>query len=71
MSLADMVLHSRFDKKDIEKESKVIIGEISMSKDAPNELVGMILDELLWPAPPAGTRCRRNQFSLSKRWGAS
>ena len=32
--LADMVLHSRFEKRDIEKERKIIIEEISMSKDA-------------------------------------
>jgi predicted Zn-dependent peptidase len=51
--LSDMVLHPRFDKKDIEKERK-IIEEISMSKDAPNQLVGMILDELLWPDHPLG-----------------
>jgi len=25
-----------------------------MSKDAPNQLVGMILDELLWPDHPLG-----------------
>ena len=52
--LADMVLHSRFDKKDIEKERQIIVEEISMSKDAPNQLVGMILDELLWPDHPLG-----------------
>jgi predicted Zn-dependent peptidase len=52
--LADMVLHSRFEKRDIEKERKIIIEEISMSKDAPNQLVGMILDELLWPDHPLG-----------------
>ena len=52
--LADMVLHSRFDRKDIEKERHIIVEEISMSKDAPNQLVGMILDELLWPDHPLG-----------------
>ena len=52
--LADMVLHSRFDRKDIEKERQIIVEEISMSKDAPNQLVGMILDELLWPDHPLG-----------------
>jgi predicted Zn-dependent peptidase len=52
--LADMVLHSRLDKKDIEKERHIIVEEISMSKDAPNQLVGMILDELLWPDHPLG-----------------
>jgi predicted Zn-dependent peptidase len=52
--LTDMVLNSRFDKKDIEKERQIIVEEISMSKDAPNQLVGMILDELLWPDHPLG-----------------
>ena len=52
--LSDMVLHSRFEKKDIEKERQIIVEEISMSKDAPNQLVGMILDELLWPDHPLG-----------------
>jgi predicted Zn-dependent peptidase len=52
--LADMVLHSRFGRKDIEKERQIIVEEISMSKDAPNQLVGMILDELLWPDHPLG-----------------
>ena len=52
--LADMVLHSRFEKNDIEKERQIIVEEISMSKDAPNQLVGMILDELLWPDHPLG-----------------
>ena len=52
--LTDMVLHSRFEKMDIEKERQIIVEEISMSKDAPNQLVGMILDELLWPDHPLG-----------------
>jgi predicted Zn-dependent peptidase len=52
--LADMVLHSRFEKKDIEKERHIIVEEISMSKDAPNQLVGMMIDELLWPDHPLG-----------------
>jgi predicted Zn-dependent peptidase len=52
--LADMVLNSRFDLQDIEKERHIIVEEISMSKDAPNQLVGMLLDELLWPNHPLG-----------------
>jgi predicted Zn-dependent peptidase len=52
--LADMLLHSRFEKKDIEKERQIIVEEISMSKDAPNQLVGMMIDELLWPDHPLG-----------------
>jgi predicted Zn-dependent peptidase len=52
--LTDMILKSRFEKKDIEKERQIIVEEISMSRDAPNQLVGMILDELLWPDHPLG-----------------
>ena len=52
--LADMLLHSRFDEQDIEKERHIIMEEISMSKDDPSQVVGMILDELLWPDDALG-----------------
>jgi predicted Zn-dependent peptidase len=50
--LSDMVLYSRFEQKDIEKERHIIAEEISMSKDDPSQVVEMILDELLWPGHP-------------------
>jgi predicted Zn-dependent peptidase len=52
--LSDMVLNSRFEPNDIERERKVIIEEISMSRDSPNQLVGVLIDELLWPNHPLG-----------------
>ena len=52
--LADMLMHSRFDEQDIEKERHIIMEEISMSKVDPSQVVGMILDELLWPDNPLG-----------------
>jgi predicted Zn-dependent peptidase len=52
--LADMLLHSRFDSQDIEKERQVIMEEISMSYDSPAQRVGLLIDELLWPAHPLG-----------------
>ena len=52
--LADMLLNSRFDPEDIERERQVIIEEINMSKDAPPHQVGMLIDELLWPNHPLG-----------------
>jgi predicted Zn-dependent peptidase len=52
--LADMLLHSRFDLKDIESERRVIIEEINMERDAPAHLVDLLIDELLWPAHPLG-----------------
>ena len=52
--LTDMLLHSRFDPQEIEKERRVIIEEISMSKDSPAQQVNMLIDDLLWPKHPLG-----------------
>ena len=52
--LADVLLHSRFDPQDIEKERQVIIEEINMSRDSPPQQVAMLIDELLWPNHPLG-----------------
>ncbi|GAI05750.1 unnamed protein product, partial [marine sediment metagenome] len=52
--LADMLLHSKFDPADIERERQVIIEEINMGKDSPSQLVNMLIDELLWPEHPLG-----------------
>jgi len=52
--LADMLINSRFDPEDIEREREVIIDEIHMIKDSPYQRVGMLIDELLWPDHPLG-----------------
>lgn len=52
--LADMLLHSKFDPQDIEKERQIIIEEINMSMDSPQQRVDMLIDELLWPEHPMG-----------------
>jgi predicted Zn-dependent peptidase len=52
--LSDLLLHSRFDSKDIEKERQVIIEEINMNLDMPQQRVNMLIDELLWPEQPLG-----------------
>jgi predicted Zn-dependent peptidase len=52
--LADILLHSQFDPKDIESERQIIIEEINMVKDSPSQLVNMLIDELLWPNHPLG-----------------
>ena len=52
--LVDMLLHSRFDPEDIERERRVIVEEINMSKDSPPQQVAMLIDELLWPNHPLG-----------------
>ena len=52
--LVDMLLNSRFDPADIEKERQVIIEEINMSNDSPPQRVAMLIDGLLWPEHPLG-----------------
>jgi len=52
--LVDMLLHSKFDSQDIERERQVIIEEINMDKDSPSQRVDMLIEELLWPGHPLG-----------------
>jgi len=46
--LSDMFFNSRFEEKDIEVEKKVILEEIGMYEDSPEELVHDILSETVW-----------------------
>ncbi|MEA3253359.1 MAG: pitrilysin family protein, partial [Chloroflexota bacterium] len=52
--LSDILLNSRFDSADIDKERQVIIEEINMNLDLPQQRVGMLVDDLLWPDQPLG-----------------
>ncbi len=46
--LGDMILNSKFDENDIEREKEVINEEIDMYLDAPEELVHDALEEAVW-----------------------
>jgi len=52
--LVDMLLNSRFDPEDIERERQIIIEEMNMVKDSPSQQASMLIDELLWPRHPLG-----------------
>ncbi|HEY4711682.1 MAG TPA: pitrilysin family protein [Dehalococcoidia bacterium] len=52
--LSDILLNSRFDNKEIEREREVINEEIKMNLDLPQQRVNMLIDELLWPEQPLG-----------------
>ncbi len=52
--LTDMLRHSRFDPVDIEKEKGVIIDELNDAMDHPDDRVGVLIDEVLWPDQPLG-----------------
>jgi len=63
--LVDMLLHSKFDPVDIERERQVIIEEIHMTKDSPSQQANMLIDELLWPGHPLGRDIAGSKESMS------
>lgn len=63
--LGDMLLNSKFDPEEIERERQVIIDEIHMIKDSPAQRVGMLIDELLWPDHPLGRDIAGNTDSVT------
>lgn len=52
--LTDMLYHSKFDEKEIEKEKGVIVEEINMYRDLPQAYVEEVMKELLWGKQPLG-----------------
>jgi len=52
--LSDLLLNSRFDNKNIKQERQVIMEEINMNLDLPQQRVNALIDELLWPEQPLG-----------------
>lgn len=52
--LSDMFYNSKFADKDINTERKVILEEIGMYEDSPEELVHDILSETVWHGHPLG-----------------
>jgi len=52
--ITDLIRRPLFREEDIEKERQVIIEEINMSLDSPQQRVGMILDAMMWPDKPLG-----------------
>lgn len=52
--LADMLLNSKLDEQELEKERGVIIEEINMTLDRPSDWVHQLASELIWPDHPLG-----------------
>jgi predicted Zn-dependent peptidase len=52
--LGDMLLHSKFDGEEIEREKGVILEEMAMYRDLPQRYVGTVYDELLYGDTPLG-----------------
>jgi predicted Zn-dependent peptidase len=52
--LADMLLHSRFDAEEIDREKGVIVEEINMYQDTPRDMIGQVHDDVRWGKTPLG-----------------
>lgn len=52
--LGDLICHSRFDLDDIEKERRVILQEIAMIEDNPEELIHDQFSNSFWAGHPLG-----------------
>lgn len=52
--LGDMFMNSLFDAEDLEKERRVILDEIDMYEDSPEDLVQEQLQRIVWDPHPLG-----------------
>ncbi|HEU4479502.1 MAG TPA: pitrilysin family protein [Pyrinomonadaceae bacterium] len=52
--LSDLVSQPRFDQQDLERERKVILEEIKMVEDTPDELLGELFNAAYFPNHPLG-----------------
>ena len=52
--LADMLANPRFDEGDLKREQSVIIEEMKMIEDTPDELLGELLNAAYFPDQPLG-----------------
>ncbi|SHE58197.1 Predicted Zn-dependent peptidase [Desulfofundulus australicus DSM 11792] len=64
--LQDMLFHSRFDSGDIERERNVILEEIKMYEDAPDELVHDVFATTIWQGHELGRPIIGNAEVISR-----
>ncbi len=64
--LADMYFNSKFATSDINVEKKVVVEEISMYEDTPEELVHDIFSEMVWSGNSLGYPILGTQKCISK-----
>lgn len=63
--LSDMFLNSRFDNEEITKEREVIIEEIKMYEDTPDDQVHDLMSANLWPDHPLGRAILGTEESIA------
>jgi predicted Zn-dependent peptidase len=63
--LSDIVAHPRFDQQDLEREQKVILEEMKMVEDTPDELLGELFNAAYFPNHPLGRPIEGTEETVS------
>lgn len=63
--LSDMLLRPRFEREDLEREQKVIIEEMKMVEDTPDEFLGELFNAAYFPAHPLGRPIEGTEATVS------
>ncbi len=63
--LFDIISNSKLDPADIERERAVILEELKMYQDQPQDNVQNLFEELMWPGHPLGRDIAGTQKSVS------
>ena len=64
--LFDIVANSKLDGADVERERMVILEELRMYQDQPQDLVQNLFEELIWPNHPLGRDIAGTEESVSR-----
>jgi predicted Zn-dependent peptidase len=63
--LADLLAHPRFDQSDLDREQKVILEEMKMVEDTPDELLGELFNAAYFPDHPLGRPIEGTRATIS------
>ncbi len=63
--LSNLIRHPILDSTEIEQERQVIIEEINMSMDSPQQRANILIDEVIWPDQPLGRDVAGSRESVS------
>jgi predicted Zn-dependent peptidase len=63
--LTDIFLHSVFDREEIEKERRVVLQEINMMEDTPDDLIHDLFHQHFWEGHPLGMSILGSAESVS------
>jgi len=64
--LSDMFFNSQFDPKEIEKEKNVVLEEIKMYQDTPDELIHDLFSQYVWNDHPLGKPILGNEETIKQ-----